>query len=82
MHYASIKDYDVANGMGVRVSLFVSGCPHHCKNCFNREAWDYDYGKIFTEKEEKQILDSLDASYISGLSLLGGEPMWPANQEK
>lgn len=81
MHYASIKKYDVANGEGIRVSLFVSGCPHHCKNCFNKEAWDENYGKLFTEKEEKEILDGLKEDYIAGLSLLGGEPMWPKNQE-
>ncbi len=81
MHYASIKKYDIANGEGVRVSLFVSGCPHHCKNCFNREAWDYNYGKKFTEKEEYDIISSLYEDTISGLSLLGGEPMWPENQK-
>lgn len=81
MHYASIKKYDIANGEGIRVSLFVSGCPHHCKNCFNREAWDYDYGKKFTEKEEENIIEYLKDDYIAGFSLLGGEPMWPANQQ-
>lgn len=81
MHYASIKKYDIANGEGIRISLFVSGCPHHCKNCFNKEAWDYDYGDEFTEKEEQEILDFLDQDFIDGLSLLGGEPMWPDNQK-
>lgn len=81
MHYASIKKYDVANGEGIRVSLFVSGCPHHCKNCFNREAWDYNYGKEFTDKEKSDILGALRQDYIMGLSLLGGEPMWPDNQK-
>lgn len=81
MHYASIKKYDIANGEGIRISLFVSGCPHHCKNCFNKEAWDYNYGEKFTEKEEQEILDFLDNDYIKGLTLLGGEPMWPSNQE-
>lgn len=80
MRYASIKKYDVANGEGVRISLFVSGCPHHCKNCFNEEAWDYDYGELFTEKEEKDIIDFLKQDYIKGLSLLGGEPMYPSTQ--
>ena len=81
MHYASIKKFDIANGEGVRVSLFVSGCPHHCKNCFNKEAWDYNYGEVFTEKEEEDILEFLDTDFINGLSLLGGEPMWPDNQK-
>ena len=81
MHYASIKKYDIANGEGVRISLFVSGCPHKCKNCFNKEAWDYNYGNLFTEKEEQEIIDFLDQDFISGLSLLGGEPMWPDNQK-
>lgn len=81
MHYASIKKFDIANGEGVRVSLFVSGCPHHCKNCFNKEAWDYNYGEVFTEKEEEDILEFLDNDFINGLSLLGGEPMWPDNQK-
>lgn len=81
MKYASIKKYDIANGKGVRVSLFVSGCPHQCKNCFNEEAWDFNYGLPFTEKEEDLILEFLGESTISGLSLLGGEPMFPTNQE-
>ena len=71
MKYAKIKNCDVANGPGVRVSLFVSGCNHHCKNCFNREAWDFNYGNDFTEKEEKEIIDDLKPEYITGLSLLG-----------
>lgn len=81
MNYADIKKADVANGLGVRVSLFVSGCTHHCKNCFNREAWDFDYGKEFTEKEEERILKELDHSYVAGLSLLGGEPLELVNQK-
>lgn len=81
MHYASIKEYDIANGEGIRVSLFVSGCPHACPNCFNKEAWDYNYGDKFTKQEEDKILKALDKDYIAGLSLLGGEPMWPANQK-
>ena len=81
MKYAKIKNCDVANGPGVRVSLFVSGCNHHCKNCFNREAWDFNYGNDFTEKEEKEIIDDLKPEYITGLSLLGGEPFEKANQE-
>ena len=81
MKYAKIKNCDVANGPGVRVSLFVSGCNHHCKNCFNREAWDFNYGNDFTEKEEKEIIDDLKPEYITGLSLLGGEPFEKTNQE-
>ena len=74
MNYAALKKFDIANGPGVRVSLFVSGCRHHCKNCFNREAWDFDYGKPFTADTEEEILTELDKDYIKGLSLLGGEP--------
>ena len=81
MNYADIKKIDVANGKGVRVSLFVSGCNHHCKGCFNQCAWDFNYGKKFTEKEEQQIIDYMNHDYISGLSLLGGEPLEPKNQE-
>ena len=81
MKYADIKKIDVANGEGVRVSVFVSGCNHHCKGCFNQCAWDFNYGKKFTEKEEQQIIDYMNHDYISGLSLLGGEPLEPKNQE-
>lgn len=81
MKYAKIRKCDVANGPGVRVSLFVSGCNHHCKNCFNKEAWDFNYGNNFTEKEENQILEDLKPDYITGLSLLGGEPFERQNQE-
>ena len=81
MHYATIKNCDIANGPGVRVSLFVSGCTHHCKGCFNREAWDFDYGQPFTEQTIQQILDMLRPSYIRGLTLLGGEPFEPENRE-
>ena len=80
MNYATIKKTDVANGPGVRVSLFVSGCTHHCKGCFNQEAWDFDYGAPFTSETEDEILAALAPSYIRGLSLLGGEPMEPCNQ--
>ena len=72
MYYADIKNYDIANGKGVRVSLFVSGCPHHCPNCFNEEAWDYHYGKPFTEETINEIIELLKPSYINGLTLLGG----------
>ncbi len=81
MNYATIKKYDVANGPGVRVSLFVSGCNHHCKGCFNQEAWDFNYGNEFTEKEENEVMEALKPDYIKGLSLLGGEPLDPKNQE-
>jgi len=81
MNYADIKKIDVANGEGVRVSVFVSGCNHHCKGCFNQCAWDFNYGKEFSEKEEQQIIDYMNHDYISGLSLLGGEPLEPKNQE-
>ena len=81
MYYATIKKYDVANGPGVRVSLFVSGCTHHCKNCFNSEAWDFKYGNVFTEATIEEIIEALDKSYIEGLSLLGGEPFELSNQE-
>lgn len=80
MNYAEIKKYDVANGTGVRVSLFVSGCTHHCKGCFNAEAWDFAYGKPYTEDTEREIFAALDKTYIAGLSLLGGEPFEPCNQ--
>ncbi len=80
MNYANIKKYDVANGVGVRVSLFVSGCTHRCKGCFNAEAWDFSYGKPYEESTEEEILQALDHEYIAGLSLLGGEPFEPCNQ--
>ena len=80
MNYATIKPFDVANGPGVRVSLFVSGCTHQCKGCFNEEAWDFNYGEKFTEKEENRILEALKPDYIKGFSLLGGEPFEPKNQ--
>ncbi len=80
MNYATIKSFDVANGPGVRVSLFVSGCTHRCKNCFNEEAWDFNYGEEFTEKEAERILEALKPDYIKGFSLLGGEPFEPKNQ--
>ncbi len=81
MYYADIKKADVANGLGVRISLFVSGCTHHCKNCFNEEAWDFHYGNEFTNKEIDKIIDLMDHPYISGLTLLGGEPLEHVNQQ-
>lgn len=81
MNYADIKRVDIANGDGVRVSLFVSGCHHHCKGCFNECAWDFTYGNEFTDKEKEKVMEYLDHDYIKGLSLLGGEPLEPVNQE-
>ena len=80
MHYADIKTHDIANGPGVRVSVFVSGCSRHCPGCFNKEAWDFNYGKEFTVETENEVLQALEPNYIKGLSLLGGEPFEPANQ--
>lgn len=80
MNYAEIKNCDIANGLGVRVSLFVSGCTHHCKNCFNEVTWDFHYGNVFDESVEEKILDYLKPNHITGLTLLGGEPMEPTNQ--
>ena len=81
MNYATIKPVDIANGVGVRVSLFVSGCRHHCKNCFNAEAWDFKYGNKFDAAVKKEIINYLAPDYITGLTLLGGEPFEPENQE-
>ncbi len=80
MNYANIKHHDVANGPGIRVSLFVSGCTHHCKGCFNAEAWSFTYGEPFTQQTVEEILLALQPAYIQGLSLLGGEPFEPENQ--
>ena len=80
MNYATIKPHDTADGYGVRVSLFVSGCTHHCKGCFNSVAWDFNYGNLYTKDTEDQIIELLKRDYIRGLSLLGGEPMEPQNQ--
>lgn len=81
MYYADIKKADVSNGLGVRVSVFVSGCTHHCKNCFNEEAWDFHYGNEFTQKEIDKVIELMDHSYVAGLSLLGGEPFEHINQQ-
>lgn len=80
MNYASLRTCDIANGDGVRVSLFVSGCTHHCKGCFNEVAQSFDYGSPFDANVETQIINALRPSYISGLTILGGEPMEPENQ--
>lgn len=80
MYYADIKNVDVANGPGVRVSLFVSGCTHRCKDCFNPESWDFSYGKPFDEEASAKLMALLEPCYVRGLSLLGGEPFAPENQ--
>ena len=80
MNYANIKFYDIANGVGVRTSLFVSGCRNCCEDCFNKETWSFSYGEPYTESVEEQILDSLAPAYISGLTVLGGEPFEKENQ--
>ena len=80
MNYATIKPRDIANGPGVRVSLFVSGCTHRCPGCFNEVAWDFDYGEPFTDDTIQTIVDMLRPGYIRGLTLLGGEPFEPQNQ--
>ncbi len=80
MHIAEIKKTDIANGEGVRVSLFVSGCTRHCKNCFNAVAWDFGYGRPYTEELKEEIFEAAAPGYIAGLSLLGGDPFEPPNQ--
>ena len=80
MNFAAIKKHDIANGVGVRVSLFVSDCTHRCKGCFNAEAWDFAYGQPFTEEAQRDVLAAVGKDYIAGLSLLGGEPFEPQNQ--
>ena len=80
MNYSGLKKTDIANGPGVRVSLFVSGCRNHCSGCFNPETWDFNYGDPYTEKTEEEIIRALSPPWIQGFSLLGGEPMEPENQ--
>lgn len=80
MHYGEIKNCDIANGEGVRVTLFVSGCTNHCKNCFQPQTWDFNYGNPFTEETEAELFRLLSPRYIRGLTLLGGEPFEPENQ--
>ena len=80
MNYGDIKKVDVANGTGVRVSLFVSGCTHHCKGCFNPDTWNFNFGQEYTKETEDSIIEALTPDYIEGLSLLGGEPFEPQNQ--
>ena len=80
MNYGSIKAVDIANGPGVRVSLFVSGCRNHCPGCFQPETWDFDFGEPFTKETEDEVIKALRPSWIQGLSILGGDPMEPENQ--
>ena len=82
MYYGNIKKNDIANGKGVRVTLFVSGCTNHCKNCFQPETWNFDYGKPYTKETEDEIIEALKPSHIAGLTLLGGEPFEPENQRE
>lgn len=82
MNYGNIKECDIADGPGIRVSLFVSGCRHHCKGCFNKETWDFDYGMPYTKETEDEIIRLLAPSYIQGLTLLGGEPFEQENQKE
>ena len=82
MNYGGIKEYDIANGPGIRLSLFVSGCTHHCKGCFNPETWDFNYGKPFTDETEDYIIKQLGYDFYQGMTLLGGEPMEPPNQRR
>jgi anaerobic ribonucleoside-triphosphate reductase activating protein len=81
MYYAAIKKCNIANGPGCRTALFVSGCTHHCEGCFNQEAWDFRYGNPYTQEVENEVMDSLRPDYIRGLTLLGGEPLEPSNQQ-
>lgn len=82
MYYGTIKKFDVADGPGCRVSLFVSGCRNHCPGCFNQETWDFHYGQEYTAETEQMILQALAPDYIQGLSLLGGDPFEPENQRE
>ena len=81
MYYGEIKNYDIANGLGIRVTLFVSGCTHHCKGCFNEETWNFCYGKEYTSQTEDAIIEACGKPFIRGLSVLGGEPFEKANQK-
>lgn len=82
MHYGALKKFDIANGEGIRTSLFVSGCRNRCKNCFQPETWDFNYGKSFSEEVKKEIYDSMRSSSVRGITVLGGEPMEPENQRE
>ena len=80
MYFGTIKKNDIANGPGVRVNLFVSGCTHHCEDCFNADTWDFSYGEEYTEAQTAEILEALAPGYVAGMTFLGGEPMEPANR--
>ena len=82
MHYGELKKCDIANGIGVRVTLFVSGCTNHCPDCFQPQTWDFDYGKEFTEDTKAEIFAELDKPFVNGLTVLGGEPFEPRNQRE
>ena len=82
MHYGELKKCDISNGIGVRVTLFVSGCTNHCPDCFQPQTWDFDYGKVFTDETKAVIFAELDKSYVNGLTVLGGEPFEPRNQRE
>lgn len=82
MHYGEIKERDIANGIGVRVSLFVSGCTNRCKGCFNKQTWDFNFGEPYTQKTQDKIIELLKPDFVTGLTLLGGEPFEPKNQEE
>lgn len=82
MYYGNIKNCDIADGIGVRVSLFVSGCRNHCKGCFQPETWDFHYGKPYTKETEDKLIEMLKPSYIDGLTILGGDPMEPENRDE
>lgn len=82
MHYGALKKFDIANGEGIRTSLFVSGCRNRCKNCFQPETWDFNYGRPFDEEAKKEIFESMRSSSVRGITILGGEPMEPENQRE
>ena len=82
MHYGELKKCDIANGIGVRVTLFVSGCTNHCPDCFQPQTWDFDYGKPFTDETKAAIFAELDKPFVNGLTVLGGEPFEPRNQRE
>lgn len=82
MHYGEIKERDIANGIGVRVSLFVSGCTNRCEGCFNKQTWDFNFGEPYTQKTQDKIIELLKPDFVTGLTLLGGEPFEPKNQEE
>ena len=82
MHYGEIKERDIANGIGVRVSLFVSGCTNRCEGCFNKQTWDFNFGEPYTKKTQDKIIELLKPDFVTGLTLLGGEPFEPKNQQE